>query len=181
MKPSAVPTSMPMPTAPIVSIATRPGDVASACAGYPHQHPASPSKGSGSGSKMSKVSTIPSMNIIPTPPPGHDSSDSSSVSDHGHGRPKGGPGGPPGDPGGGSPHGSGAASPHRNLLGVGVGEEAAWSEDTVRRSKALQPVKVDSLPQDAAAYRGWKNGLVTKLCSIDVTVEISSGMDFRSS
>ena len=37
------------------------------------------------------------------------------------------------------------------------------------RYKALQSVKIESLPQDAAAFRGWKNGLVTKLCSIDLT------------
>jgi hypothetical protein len=35
--------------------------------------------------------------------------------------------------------------------------------------KALQSIKIDSLPQDAGALRGWKNGIITMLCSIDVT------------
>ena len=35
--------------------------------------------------------------------------------------------------------------------------------------KALQSIKVDSLPQDAGALRGCKNGIITMLCSIDVT------------
>ena len=43
------------------------------------------------------------------------------------------------------------------------------SEESVYKYKALQSIKVDAFLQDAGAYRGWKNGLVTKLCSIDIT------------
>ena len=52
---------------------------------------------------------------------------------------------------------------------IGVGSAVLSSEESVYRYKALQSVKIESLPQDAAAFRGWKNGLVTKLCSIDIT------------
>ena len=34
---------------------------------------------------------------------------------------------------------------------------------------ALQSVKIDTLPRDAGTFRGWRNGIVTRLCSIDVT------------
>ena len=69
----------------VTSIATPPEEVTSACAGYPHQQPVSPIKVSGSGSRRSKTSTIASMNITPSTPPGQPPSDSSSSSDHGPG------------------------------------------------------------------------------------------------
>ena len=52
---------------------------------------------------------------------------------------------------------------------VGVWSASLLSEEFVYRYKTLQFIKIDSLPQDTAAFRGWKNGLVTKLCSIDIT------------
>ena len=35
--------------------------------------------------------------------------------------------------------------------------------------KSLQSLKIESLPQNAGAFRSWKNVLVTKMCSIDIT------------
>ena len=153
----------------VTSIATPPEEVTSACAGYPHQQPVSPIKVSGSGSRRSKISTIASMNITPSTPPGQPPSDSSSSSDHGPGGvpgPWGLPPGPPDD----SHHGSqGSGSRHPHNMSVGVGSAVVLTENDVYRYKSLTAVKIESLPQDAAAYRGWKNGLVTRLCSIDVT------------
>ena len=153
----------------VTSIATPPEEVTSACAGFPHQQPVSPIKVSRSGSRRSKTSTIASMNITPSTPPGQPPSDSSSSSDHSPGGfpgPWGLPPGPPDD----SHHGSqGSGSRHPHNMSVGVGSAVVLTENDVYRYKSLTAVKIESLPQDAAAYRGWKNGLVTRLCSIDVT------------
>ena len=106
-----------------------------------------------------------------TPPGPPDGSSSSSSSSRNGGN---GPGGSPhwpgshGDPsGGGSQRGSAATS--RGVRSAAVGSERVLSEESVYRYKALQSVKTDSLPQHAAAFRSWKNGLVTRLCPIDVT------------
>ena len=140
-----------------MSIATPPHDTQSACAGYPpaFQGPPSPVKG-----PRSAHTSIATPRYIP--PPGQSPSGSSSSSKEGQGPggfAVGWPVGPPSDPGSG---GGCGGSPH-------VWSASLSFEESVYRYKALQPIKVESLPQDAAAFTGWKNGLVTKLCSIDIT------------
>ena len=153
----AKPVQPPM----MIPIATPPYDAMSACAGFPP------------GQSPKKFPEGPSPYKSPDPGPfkwsdtataiprGSDSSSSSSS------------GGPPGPPGGGPNGGSsqGGSSPHsqRGWQSIGIGSADVITEESVYRYKALQPMKIDSLPQDAGAFRGWRNGIVTRLCSIDVT------------
>lgn len=157
----SVPIQLPVPQR--MYIATPPHDVQSACAGFPPVHQGPPSPVKGPRSVHTSTATPPFV------PPGRPPSGSSSSSTEGHGPggfPGGWPVGPPSDPGG---SGDSPYSPHPSYHSIGVGSASLSSEESVYRYKALQSVKVDSLPQDAASYRGWKNGLVTKLCSIDIT------------
>ena len=159
-----VPIQLPVPQR--MSIATPPFDAQSACAGYPSVRQGPPSPVKGPRSARTSTATPPFV-----PPPGHSPSGSSSSSNGGRGPggfPTSWPSGPPTDPGGSNPGGS-PHSPHPSLHSIGVGSAVLSSEESVCRYKALQSVKVESLPQDAAAFRSWKNGLVTKLCSIDIT------------
>ena len=161
-----IPIQLPVPQR--MSIATPPYDTRSACAGHPPAYQGPPSPVKGPRSAHASTATPPFV-----PPPGHSPSGSSSSSKEGQGPggfPFGWPDGPPtpSNPGGsgfgGSPH-----SQHPSLHSVGIGSASLSSEESVYRYKALQSIRIDSLPQDAAAFRGWKNGLVTKLCSIDIT------------
>ena len=156
----SIPIQLPVPQR--MSIATPPHDTQSACAGYPPAFQGPPSPVKGPRSAHASTATPPFV-----PPPGQSPSGSSSSSKEGQGPggfPFGWPDGPPtpSNPGGssfgGSPH-----SQHPSLHSVGVGSASLSSEESVYRYKALQSIKIDSLPQDAAAFRGWKNGLVTKL------------------
>ena len=159
----SIPIQLPVPQR--MSIATPPYDAQSACAGYPPAFQGPPSPVKGPRSAHTSTATPPFV-----PPPGRSPSGSSSSSDEERGpggSPGGWPVGPPSDPGGGS--GNSPHSHYPSLHSIGVGSAALSSEESVYRYKALQSIKVDSLPQDAAAFRGWKNGLVTKLCSIDIT------------
>ena len=152
-----IPIQLPVPQR--MSIATP----QSACAGYSPACQGPPSPVKGPRSAHASTATPPFV-----PPPGHSPSGSSSSSNGGRGFPTGWPGGSPSDPGGGNP-GDSPHSQHPNLHSIGIGSAVLSSEESVYRYKALQSVKIESLPQDAAAFSGWKNGLVTKLCSIDIT------------
>jgi hypothetical protein len=65
----------------------------------------------------------------------------------------------------------GGNSPHsqRGWQSIGIGSADAITEESVYRYKTLQSIKIDNLPQDVGTFRGWKNGIITRLCSIDVT------------
>ena len=148
----------------IVPIATPPYDALSACAGYPRVIPIQTIHRRGS-----QKAQVPPPNPAPfkwsetatSIPQGSSGSSSSS---------SGGPPGPPGrGPGGGGSQGGSSPHSQREWHSVGVGSADVLAEESVYRYKALQSIKIDSLPQDAGAYRGWKNGVITKLCSIDVT------------
>ena len=156
----SIPIQLPVPQR--MSIATPPHDTQSACAGYPPAFQGPPSPVKGPRSAHASTATPPFV-----PPPGQSPSGSSSSSKEGQGPggfPFGWPDGPPtpSNPGG-SSFGDSPHSQHPSLHSVGVGSASLSSEESVYRYKALQSIKIDSLPQDAAAFRGWKNGLVTKL------------------
>ena len=147
----------------IVPIATPPYDAMSACAGYPPGH--SP--------KRFPEGPSPSQSPPPNPTPFKWSETATSIPQGSSGSSSSSSGGPPGPPGRG-PSGGGSQggqfTPFPNEWhSVGVGSADVLTEESVYRHKALQSIKIDSLPQDAGAFRGWKNGIITKLCSIDVT------------
>ena len=152
----------------IVPIATPPYDALSACAGYPpgHPHP------NNSPMKFPEGPS-PSQSPPPNPTPFKWSETATSIPQGSSGSSSsssGGPPGPPGrGPGGGGSHGGSSPHSQREWHSVGVGSADVLAEESVYRYKALQSIKIDSLPQDAGAYRGWKNWVITKLCSIDVT------------
>ena len=166
--------SQTMTTPPFgsVPIHTPPFDQMSACAGIAPGFPSSRSSGKKGPSKSEpdpfQWSALGShVTATPPGPPGDESPSSSSSSARGHRWSGGSPGTPAGDPSGNGSHGG--ESPNRNMHSIGIGSEIVISEESVYRYKGLQSIKLDALPQDAGAYRGWKNGLITKLCSIDVT------------
>ena len=132
----------------IVPIATPPYDAMSACAGYPPGH--SP--------KRFPEGPSPSQSP-PNPAPFKWSETATSIPQGSSGSSSSSSRGPPGPPGRGPSGGrSQRGEVHPRVI-----------EESVYRYKALQSTKIDSLPQDAGAFRGWKNGIITKLCPIDVT------------
>lgn len=139
----------------------------SACAGFPHPTPVFPIHKT-SGPDFWSIST-PTQ---PPQPPGSDPSGSSSSEDgrRGGGFPGGNsPGG--GTPGGGPPPGGfspyGGNSPGQRSQGVG--STMINDESQIYKAKDLSLVKIETLPADAAQYRGWRNSFLTKASSIDKT------------
>ena len=109
----------------------------------------------------------------PFPQPGADPSDSSSSSDGEHGR-RGNPGGggnPPGgwSPGGSIPSGGFPGSPSRRS--AGAGSLNLHDGSIVYKAKDLSLVKTDTIPTDAAQFRGWRNAFLTRTAAIDKTGE----------
>ena len=148
-------------------IAASPAWSGSACAGYPPLpvNIATPSRHSFPSNQVSPQSVSPSA-AKPPASPGSSASSTTTI---------GGGGGGGNSPGGNSPSGFGfsmdnGGSPDHRSVGVGSGFHVL-SEKDVYRSKDLSLVKVDQLPTSASAFRGWRNGFLTKTCSIDATGE----------
>ena len=143
----AKPVQPPM----MIPIATPPYDAMSACAGFPPGHSPKKFPEGPSPKKSPDPGPYKWSDTATAIPRGSDSSSSSS------------PGGPPGPPGGGHHGGSsqGGSSPHsqRGWQSIGIGSADVMTEESVYRYKALQTIKIDSLPQDAGAFRGRKMGL----------------------
>ena len=128
-------------------------------------------------SPQSACAGIPPADVWISPKKEPDDSSSSSTCDDGPAH--GGSLGPGGSNGGGSGRGVGGSgnpfspfSPAVSLnsrRSAGVGSFVVMSESDVYKSKDLAHIKIESLPANAAAFRGWKNALLTKVSSIDMT------------
>ena len=104
------------------------------------------------------------------PPPDNSSSSSSSTSDRhggGGGSPDRGRGSPPND----SPASSGLGRVRGDRINpsIGVGSAVIFDESVIYKAKDLSLIKIETIPVDAAQYRGWKNAFLTKASSIDKT------------
>ena len=99
-------------------------------------------------------------------PPSHDRDSESS---HGSWSPSRGPRPPPGPPSSGPSATGSIANSSPSRKSHGIGSTGVVEEADIYRNKDLSLVKIDSLPRDAAQFRGWKNSFVTRLCSIDKT------------
>ena len=125
---------------------------------------------------------------VPPDPPGTSSSSSSSEGkprkDHsagspvstgfpspsqGNGLPYGFPGGGRGSPGDGRNDVLGFGYAQHNTRSVGAGSFVLHDENSVYKTKDLQLVVIQTLPTDAAQFRGWRHSFLTKASAIDKT------------
>ena len=52
---------------------------------------------------------------------------------------------------------------------IGVGSAVIFDESVISKAKDLNLIKIETIPVDAAQYRGWKNVFLIKASSIDKT------------
>ena len=49
---------------------------------------------------------------------------------------------------------------------IGVGSAVVFDESVIFKAKDLSLIKIETIPVDAAQYRGWKNAFLTKASSV---------------
>ena len=97
------------------------------------------------------------------------SEDAMSPGSQGGGSPLGFPGSDPGGDGGDGSGNFGLGHVPRNARSIGAGSGAIHDESIIYKAKDLQLVVVQTLPTDAAQFRGWRNSFLTKASAKDRT------------